>query len=221
MRAFIGIVALNAVLNVLLMTDSMDGLMWIMTGAAFHFAIGSEVALAAEHPHGLKAGQSIGIIPQFLLGDAARQPMAVSTKLDLRLDIPAVTSYRVGRRVLGALGLTHMLAAGAVTLFAVYICNQIFNSAFRKSGGGRVAVHAPLSQFAACDVTESFQIACWLFFSMPNRHSETCVGVATDAMLDPFGHTVSSTGQCQNCASAMPRPESILQWKIGWFINIG
>ena len=53
MRAFIGIVALNAVLNVLLMTDSMDGLMWIMTGAAFHLAIGSEVALAAEHPHGL------------------------------------------------------------------------------------------------------------------------------------------------------------------------
>jgi hypothetical protein len=45
-----------------LLAEPMDGLVWIMAGAAFHFPIGSQVALAAEHPDWLKSSHGVGVI---------------------------------------------------------------------------------------------------------------------------------------------------------------
>ena len=90
MRLFSLVMASDAVLYVIYLSVAVIRCVRIMASRTLQTLLRFEIALATQHANGLKPRKCIGIVTQFLLGDAAWQTMAITAELNLGFTIPGI-----------------------------------------------------------------------------------------------------------------------------------
>lgn len=213
LRFVIGLMAAEAVLDVILRVHLMNRLVRIVTRGATQLAVGTEITTAPQQSDRLEPDQQIRIVADIFLADTPRQTMTIATELHFRLGIPVVATDRERWRFGTGSSQSNVLAARAMTLFAIDAGNQFRNGFPDDGAAGCVAVNTSLKWQSLQGITEELERFVWLHFGMPRCQSDTASRITADTMFDAEGLAIQSGSERQDGLCVVPRPEHVLQRK--------